>query len=105
MKLIFALALAAVMQPSSAKSTTADDRAVMTAVLDGALRSERDEAIRRGRGVRSDRGPTGAVFLILDETVTTCSGKRPAAIPGCFDVNASTERRLLGALQCDSESS
>jgi hypothetical protein len=33
---------------------TADDRAVMSAVLDGALRAERDRSIRAGRATPAD---------------------------------------------------
>jgi len=82
---------------------TADDRAVMTAVIDGALRSERDQAIRRGRGIATDRGPTGAVFLILDQTVPACSGKGVREILGCISVNGK-DRRLLLELKCDADS-
>jgi hypothetical protein len=105
MAAIAATLLSNVFSVAAIDQVTADDRAVMAAVLDGALRPERDQAIRRGRGIPSDRGPTGAVFLILDRTVPACSGKPIAAsgrILGCFDVNAPAERRLLGALKCDS---
>jgi len=47
--LVLALPLAAFIQPAAANGTTADDRAVMSAVLDGFLRADRDPSIRPGR--------------------------------------------------------
>jgi hypothetical protein len=53
---------------------TADDRAVMSAVLDGALRPERDRGIRARHPTLSDPGtPTEAMFLVRDSTVPSCS--------------------------------
>jgi hypothetical protein len=81
---------------------TADDRAIMSAVLDGALRTDRDSSIRAGRATPSDPAlPTGALFLVFDSTVPSCSpgalvpGNR---ILGCFDVRE--EQRLLDELAC-----
>ena len=76
--LVLALALAAFIQPAAANGTTADDRAVMSAVLDGFLNADRDPAFRP------------------DATETN----NPT--PACSDVNRDTERRLLNGLECTS---
>jgi len=85
---------------------SADDRAIMSAVLDGALRAERDSSIRRGHRTPPDPAlPTGALFLVFDSTVPACSpgslspGNR---ILGCFDVLR--EQRLFDELACDQDS-
>jgi len=76
--LVLALALAAFIQPAAANGTTTDDRAVMSAVLDGFLNADRDPAFRP------------------DATETN----NPT--PACSDVNRDTERRLLNGLECTS---
>jgi hypothetical protein len=84
---------------------TADDRAVMSAVLDEALRPERDHKIRAGRATPPDpAAPTGALFLVLDSTVPSCSPEALGLgnpILGCFDVNR--EQRLLDEFACDQD--
>ena len=84
---------------------TADDRTVMSAVLDGALRPERDRRIRAGRATPPDPvAPTGALFLVLDSTVPSCSPEALGLgnpILGCFDVHK--EQRLLDELACDQD--
>ena len=87
------------MQPAAATETTADDLAVMSAVLDGFLRADRDRSIRLGR---RDEAPR-AVFLVLDRTVPACglrSHETNNPTLACFDVNRDTERRLLNELEC-----
>jgi hypothetical protein len=84
---------------------TADDRAIMSAVLDGALRADRDSSIRAGRATPSDPAlPTGALFLVFDSTVPACApgGLSPGNwILGCFDVREDSLQRLLDEFACN----
>jgi hypothetical protein len=81
---------------------TADDRAIMSAVL-GALRAERESSIRRGYATPLDPAlPTGALFLVFDSTVPACSPGGPSPgnrMLGCFDVLR--DQALLDELACD----
>jgi hypothetical protein len=77
----------------------------MSAVLDGALRPERDRRIRAGHATLPDPpAPTGAVFLVLDSTVPSCSPEALGLgnpILGCFDVHK--EQRLIDELACEED--
>jgi hypothetical protein len=84
---------------------TADDRAIMSAVLDGALRADRDSYIRAGRVTPlAPALRTGALFLVFDSTVPACSpgaqGPRNRFL-GCFDVLR--EQALLDQFACDQD--
>jgi hypothetical protein len=93
--------------------TTADDRAIMPAVLDGALRAERDRGVRlgqvhddrlRGAAPSDSRAPTGALFLVLDSTVPSGSPEARAAgnpLLGCFDVGRCLCNRCSKGLALD----
>ena len=86
---------------------TADDRAVMSAVLDGALRAERDRSIRAGRGATPDPAvPTDALFLVLDSTVPSCSPEVMGLgnpILSCFDVRKTPLQQLLEEFACEQD--
>jgi len=71
--LVLALALAAFIQPAAANGTTADDRAVMSAILDGFLRADRDPSIRPGR----HRDEQSDARLVRREP-----GHRTSGVPG-----------------------